>query len=148
MEQAEFEENRLLLRNLKELFNRMDERNTGCVSLFDFERAMNQQDVRLRFAQVGLDIQDATSFFKILDQDDSEELSIEEFVMGCVRFKGRANRMDLEVMIMDTKKLMKKMAKMQEKFSQRLTTIESAVVEPSEDRLSSHSQRVSQAVRC
>jgi len=125
--QAEFEENRLLLRNLKELFNRMDERNTGCVSLFDFERAMNQQDVRLRFAQVGLDIQDATSFFKILDQDDSEELSIEEFVMGCMRFKGRANRMDLEVMIMDTKKLMRKMARMNEKYSDRLGNIEDAV---------------------
>jgi len=146
--QQELEGNRQLLTSLKEIFHRMDERNTGFVSLFDFERTMLHEDVRLRFAQVGLDIQDATSFFKVLDQDDSEELSIEEFVMGCMRFKGRANRMDLEVMLMDTKKLMKKMAKMQEKFSQRLTTIESAVVEPSEDRLSSHSQRVSQAVRC
>merc|ERR1712136_207949 len=127
----EFEENRQLLRNLKEIFNWMDEGGTGCVSLGDFVRILDQQAVRLRFAQVGLDIQDATTFFRILDQNDSEELSIEEFVMGCMRFKGRANRMDLEVMLMDTKKLMRKMAKMNEKFAERLGKIEHAVVKAS-----------------
>jgi len=141
--QRELEENRQLLTSLKEIFHRMDEHNTGCVSLFDFERTMQHEDVRLRFAQVGLDIQDTTSFFKILDQDDSEELSIEEFVMGCMRFKGRANRMDLEVMLSDTKKLLKKMARTHENFSQRLGHIESVVVKIAEGRSSVHASRVS-----
>ena len=102
--QQEFDENRQLLTNLKEIFNWMDEGGTGCVSLGDFVRILDQEAVRLRFAQVGLDIQDATTFFRVLDQNDSEELSIEEFVMGCMRFKGRANRMDLEVMPSWTRK--------------------------------------------
>eukprot|EP00450_Noctiluca_scintillans_P037348 CAMPEP_0194544528 /NCGR_PEP_ID=MMETSP0253-20130528/87718_1 /TAXON_ID=2966 /ORGANISM="Noctiluca scintillans" /LENGTH=56 /DNA_ID=CAMNT_0039391429 /DNA_START=1 /DNA_END=171 /DNA_ORIENTATION=- len=54
--------------------------------------------------------------------------------MGCMRFKGRANRMDLEVMLMDTKKLMRKLAKMNEKFAERLGKIEHAVVKVSEER--------------
>jgi len=132
--QQEFDENRQLLTNLKEIFNLMDEGGTGCVSLGDFVRILDQEAVRLRFAQVGLDIQDATTFFRILDQNDSEELSIEEFVMGCMRFKGRANRMDLEVMLMDTKKLMRKLAKMNEKFAERLGKIEHVVVKASEER--------------
>jgi len=133
--QQDFEENRLLLTNLKQIFQRMDVKNTGCVSIVDFHQTMNDEDVRLQFAQVGLDIQDATAFFKILDQDGSSELSIEEFVMGCMRFKGRANRMDLEVMLMDTKKLMKKMARMHGEFSERLTNIERVIVKADENRI-------------
>jgi len=125
--QQELVENRHLLLRLKAIFHRMDANSTGCVSLLDFEQTMEDGSVRVLFQQVGLNIGDATSFFKVLDQDDSNELSIEEFVMGCMRFKGGANRMDIEVMLMDTKKLMKKLARMHEKFFERLAKIEQTV---------------------
>mmetsp|Transcript_44581 Transcript_44581/g.118334 ORF Transcript_44581/g.118334 Transcript_44581/m.118334 type:complete len:682 (-) Transcript_44581:31-2076(-) len=118
--QQELEENRQLLTSLKEIFHRMDEHNTGCVSLFDFERTMEHEDVRLRFAQVGLDIQDTTSFFKILDQDDSEELSIEEFVMGCMRFRGNPSNINMECALLETKQLLAKFMLRQKRNDEKL----------------------------
>jgi len=126
--QLELEENRSLLMRLKKLFREMDTDGTGCVSIQDFENYLQMNDVRVLFSQIGLEVSDALSFFKILDVDGSNELGLEEFVMGCMRFKGRANRMDLEVMLMDTKKLMRKLTKMHETFYEHLLQIDKNVV--------------------
>jgi len=134
LKQQEFDENRQLMTSLKQIFHVMDENNTGCVSLGEFEEMMKHEDVRLRLADVCLDFQDASTVFKLLDLDESNELSIEEFVMGCMRLKGRAHCLDVEVEVTlkDTKKLMRKVLRMSDRFSERLGNIERAVVNADE----------------
>ena len=81
----------MYLRNLNELFHQMDTNLTGSITLDDFMEQMNQEDVKLNFAMLGLDATDAVSFFSLLDVDGRVELEIDEFVMGCMRFRGNSS---------------------------------------------------------
>lgn len=122
--QLELEENRYLLLKLNSFFQQMDTQKTGLVSLEQFEGFLRIDDVRILFQQIGLDVADAISFFKILDVDGSKELSIEEFVMGCMRFKGKANRVDFEIAILDSKKMIFRLAKAQERLYEKMRKID------------------------
>uniref|UniRef100_A0A7S0ZYP7 EF-hand domain-containing protein n=1 Tax=Noctiluca scintillans TaxID=2966 RepID=A0A7S0ZYP7_NOCSC len=105
--QLELEENRYFLKKLKLLFERIDADGGGTMSLEEFEAHMESDELRVLFSLLGLDVQDAVSFFKVLDVDGSNELQIEDFVMGCMRHKGNST-MDLECSVMDIKKMLKK----------------------------------------
>uniref|UniRef100_A0A7S1FKU2 EF-hand domain-containing protein n=1 Tax=Noctiluca scintillans TaxID=2966 RepID=A0A7S1FKU2_NOCSC len=125
--QLELEENRYLLLKLHSFFQDMDASDTGRVTLQQFEGYLAIDDVRILFQQIGLEVSDAVSFFKILDVDGSEELSIEEFVMGCMRFKGKASRLDFEVALLESKRIMVRLGKAQEVFLEWLRRIDNNV---------------------
>merc|ERR1712136_572898 len=94
-------------RDLKVLFERIDADGGGTMSLEEFEAHMESDELRVLFSLLGLDVQDAVSFFKVLDVEGCNELQIEDFVMGCMRHKGNST-MDLECSVMDIKKMLKK----------------------------------------
>merc|ERR1712136_361587 len=94
-------------RDLKVLFERIDADGGGTMSLEEFEAHMESDELRVLFSLIGLDVEDAVSFFKVLDVDGSNELQIEDFVTGCMRHKGNST-MDLECSVMDIKKMVKK----------------------------------------
>merc|ERR1712122_86590 len=54
-------------------------------------------------------ISEAPAFFKILDVDQSGDVEIDEFVMGCLHLKGRTKMMDMEVAIQDIRRMVKKL---------------------------------------
>jgi len=56
---------------------------------------------------VDLDLSDAISFFRILDVDESARLEIDEFVMGCMRFMGKAKTVDIETLTHENRRLMR-----------------------------------------
>ena len=101
-------ESRKYLRNLNELFHQIDTNHRGSITLDDFTEQMNQEDVNLNFAMLGLDATDAVSFFSLLDVDGWVELEIDEFVMGCIRFRGNSSTVNLECSILEAKQLMVK----------------------------------------
>eukprot|EP00435_Cladocopium_sp_Y103_P036245 s135_g9.t1 len=61
----------------------------------------NETDVRAFFESLDLDIWDAWSFFKLLDTDGGGMVEVEEFFMGCLRFRGTARAMDVAKIIQD-----------------------------------------------
>ena len=52
-----------------------------------------------------LDVRDAISFFYLLDADHSGGVDVEEFVMGCLRVRGQANMIDLEISVQEIKRM-------------------------------------------
>ena len=46
--------------------------------------------MRVYFESLGLDVDDAWGFFKLLDSDGGGSVEIEEFFLGCLRFRGQA----------------------------------------------------------
>jgi len=125
--QLELEENRFLLKKLKDLFEQIDDDQGGTISLEEFQRHMEVDEIRVLFSLLGLEVSDAISFFKILDVDGSQELEIEEFVMGCMRHKG-SSTMDLECAMVDLKRMIKKLPTV-EMLQGRLETIEVDIIE-------------------
>merc|ERR1712135_267274 len=55
------------------------------------DREMVQRhEISATFTSLDVDKSDAVSLFRALDIDQSEELDIEEFVMGCMTLRGNA----------------------------------------------------------
>merc|ERR1712136_236606 len=107
---------------LKELFDKISVDGGGTITLPEFETHLQKDEVRVVFQSLGLEVSDAVSFFRILDVDGSQELEIDEFVIGCCRYKGKTKTIDLEVAIM-----VKKINTAQCVMDDRLSEIESSL---------------------
>eukprot|EP00929_Paragymnodinium_shiwhaense_P101158 TRINITY_DN64016_c0_g1_i1.p1 TRINITY_DN64016_c0_g1~~TRINITY_DN64016_c0_g1_i1.p1 ORF type:complete len:711 (-),score=138.33 TRINITY_DN64016_c0_g1_i1:135-2213(-) len=78
-----------------QMFNKMGGGGGGGLSLEVFEHHLQEKSVREYFALLDLDVSDAWMLFKLLDEDGSGEIDIEEFVDGCLKLKGNARSIDL-----------------------------------------------------
>eukprot|EP00913_Durusdinium_trenchii_P035949 g33634.t1 len=87
----------------------------GVVTFAAFEEKISSKDVQAYFEVLGLDVDDAWSFFKLLDLDDARrgEVEIEEFLMGCLRLRGNARAIDVGKIIHDQTWLIRNVGKFQ-----------------------------------
>lgn len=107
--QMDMEDNRNLLLKLRAVFNTMDEDGGGTITEDEFNTHIQSDEVKHIFNQLGLDTVDAAKFFAILDTDGNSALEIEEFVMGCLRFKSKGETIDIESAVIERKLLSKRM---------------------------------------
>lgn len=63
------------------------------------------------FASLELDVSQAHRLFQLLDTDGSNEVGIDEFLDGCLRLKGPAKSLDVNMLVYETEKLQRQMAK-------------------------------------
>ena len=91
------------------LFREIDCDQTGKITLEELKDIMNRKDVNAIFATVGLEVSNATSFFKLLDVDDSNSLEVDEFVVGCLKIRGMAKAVDLQTLMYENKRMIKYM---------------------------------------
>jgi len=119
--QQQLEENQQYLQKISDLFRQIDANDVGRITLDDFMEQMKREEVRMNFALLGLDVADSEAFFKLLDVDHSVELEIDEFVMGCMRFRGNAN---LECSVLEAKQLMVKSMSRLKRIQAKVALIE------------------------
>jgi len=122
--QHEMDQNREYLQHLHELFHQIDTKSHGAITLDDFTEQMEREEVRMLFAMLGLDVSDAVSFFELLDVDGSIDLEIDEFVMGCMRFRGNPSNVNLECSVLEAKQLLVKSLTRQNRMEEGLVILE------------------------
>mmetsp|Transcript_83653 Transcript_83653/g.132224 ORF Transcript_83653/g.132224 Transcript_83653/m.132224 type:complete len:588 (-) Transcript_83653:86-1849(-) len=105
-EQMENQKSELML--LKATFEEADADKSGQITMKEFQEHLESRSVRAHFASIGIQVHEALGLFKLLDQDHSGEVSIEEFVMGCVRLKGGAKGIDLATLMYENKRLVER----------------------------------------
>ena len=104
--QGELEDTKLMVGRLTAIFGKFEEKcGTDSILGKDFVEHVERQEVKMQFALLGLHYSDGLNFFKLLDVDGNSRLSIEEFVMGCLRLKGGGLLIDSYVLIQETKEL-------------------------------------------
>merc|ERR1711862_993694 len=54
----------------------------------------------------GLQITEAHGLFRLLDIDNSGQVSIAEFVLGCLRLRGSARNVDVATLLYENKRMM------------------------------------------
>jgi len=98
---------------------------TGEITIEDFERYLQNEKVQAYFSSLELEPSDAWTLFKLLDQDGSHYVDIDEFIMGCLRLKGSAKAIELakieyemKVATRSTKVGLKRVERMLRKISQ------------------------------
>merc|ERR1712194_610841 len=83
----------------KDFFNSPDADNSGHLSWKEFKGHLADDRVKAYFQTLDLDIRKAHTLFKLLDRNDNGEVGIEEFLDGCLRLKGQAKSLDINLVI-------------------------------------------------
>lgn len=101
------------LTKVRLLFNQLGSDENSVITFRQFEEKINSDEVREYFETLGLDVWDAWSFFKLLDRDGGGSVEIEEFLKGCLRFRGQARAIDIGQLIHDQEWLIKNQGRFQ-----------------------------------
>ena len=103
----EMEQNVEHRQQLKDLFRKLDVHRHGQISVQDFCEQLENREVQAIFSLMGIEVADASSFFRILDVDESQWVERDEFVMGCMRFKSRSTSVNVECSLMELKDMLR-----------------------------------------
>merc|ERR1712217_713932 len=83
---------------MQRVFEELDTNGSGTLSLEEFERQMDDENVLTFLSTLELDIDQVRTLLTLLDLDQNGEVDIEEFITGCLRLKGRAKSLDMAIL--------------------------------------------------
>merc|ERR1712012_238862 len=84
---------------MRQFFSEMDKDMSGTINLDEIILYFDDPTVASYFKYLGLDAHDTERLFCLLDADDSGELTLDEFLAGCLRLKGVARSIDVYTLI-------------------------------------------------
>jgi hypothetical protein len=85
--------------DIEAFFKQADTDKSGQLSWKEFKTHLENDRVKAYFQTLDLDIRKAHTLFKLLDRNDNGEVGIEEFLDGCLRLKGQAKSLDMNLVI-------------------------------------------------
>jgi len=123
--QMEAVQHRQMLQDLTRLFRDIDTDGDGQISLWEFQDALRDRGGTMRsvFLLHNLDVTDARTFFHIIDVDGSNMIEIDEFVMGCMRFKGNGHCLGIEAVMQEHKQMLKDIVRQQRRVEHQVRHI-------------------------
>lgn len=124
MAKLEMERREADMERLGQIFARVDSGHVGKITLEQFLVFWELPEVRAQFAVMGLEISDAITFFQSLDVDGSQDVVLEEFVMGCMNLRGGAKTLDMATVMRENKRISTKLAKHSKRLEAQLTSLE------------------------
>eukprot|EP00927_Polykrikos_kofoidii_P071473 TRINITY_DN67734_c0_g1_i1.p1 TRINITY_DN67734_c0_g1~~TRINITY_DN67734_c0_g1_i1.p1 ORF type:complete len:776 (-),score=136.44 TRINITY_DN67734_c0_g1_i1:106-2433(-) len=84
--------------HLRTVFESIDADGSGRVTGAEMEYFLGDSDLRMYLESIDIFPNDARALFRLLDCDASGEVSIEEFLEGCLRLKGEAKSFDIHIL--------------------------------------------------
>jgi len=96
--------------DIRLFFNDADTDNSGDLNREEFKQHLQDDRVKAFFASLDLDVGQATDLFDLLDTDDDGRLGLDEFLAGCMRLRGTATSMDVNLLLWEVEKLMCKVS--------------------------------------
>lgn len=109
---------------IKKLFNKIDDNESGSISLMEFEEVLKDENVEAYFAVLDMNVTDALEMFKLIDTNHSKCVDIDEFVEGCLRLRGSARAIDVERLYVEHKISMHKLRTTMRNLERRMRTID------------------------
>ncbi|CAE7261761.1 SCN11A, partial [Symbiodinium pilosum] len=82
-----------------DLFHLMDEGKKGELTAVAFEQHINDPQVAAYFRALDMDLNNVWKLFTLLDPDGSGTIDLQEFVEGCLKLRGPATRLDMELVL-------------------------------------------------
>merc|ERR1712217_874280 len=83
---------------MQRVFEELDTNGSGTLSLEEFEKQMDDENVLTFLSTLELDIDQVRTLLTLLDLDQNGEVDIEEFINGCLRLKGGAKSLDMAIL--------------------------------------------------
>merc|ERR1712032_910377 len=93
-----------LRRDLTTIFHEADRDHSGTLSGLEFKRLLEDVNIQRYLATMGLEVSEAQGLFRLLDIDDQDDVTIDDFVWGSLRLKGHAKSIDLCTLLYEHRK--------------------------------------------
>merc|ERR1719359_2206297 len=90
---------------MRDLFQAVDADQSGSITWDELHSHLSDEAVKAYFSLVQIEISEAEGLFHLLDVDESGEVGIEEFIMGCMRLKGTAKSIDMATLLYEHKRM-------------------------------------------
>uniref|UniRef100_A0A7S1ASU5 EF-hand domain-containing protein n=1 Tax=Noctiluca scintillans TaxID=2966 RepID=A0A7S1ASU5_NOCSC len=121
--QAELEKTNRTMNELKRLFREFDSDGSETITLEEFTEHLEDEGIKTMLGVLEIEVADAIAFFDVLDVDNTEELDIDEFVMGCIYLKGAAKMVNVATLMRENKLMMSQSMKQACKVEDRVTQL-------------------------
>jgi len=102
----EIKETQQMAADIRSFFEDADRDASGQLSQKELENHLQDPRVKAYFASLDIEVSQASDLFSLLDVDDSGDISLEEFLDGCMRLHGSASSMDVNLLLWEIEKLM------------------------------------------
>lgn len=97
LKKAKDRDRQLVFNQLREIFEDADTDGSGYLTFEEVRKAIQQPEICNKLRMIDFPVDEPHQVFQLLDYDDSGELTIDEFITGCLRMKGTAKSKDLLV---------------------------------------------------
>merc|ERR1712032_234998 len=91
-----------MLSYVKAIFEQMDADSDGKITWKEFQRQSDTPAVKMLFEQMEMDVAMAQGVFHLLDWDESGEISLREFLGGCLKLCGPARSLDVVLLMRES----------------------------------------------
>lgn len=107
---AENHKTKAVMGELMKLFHSIDDDSSNTLTWEEWSTFVARKDAKSLLALLGLDAGKSAEIFNLVDVDESNEIDMQEFVLGCMQLRGGAKNVDIETMLRANRKLMLKNA--------------------------------------
>merc|ERR1711920_164614 len=90
------------------IFNELDADGSNTISLDEWLHFSGKQEAMAVMNLIGLDASRTKDIWKLLDLDGTNELDLQEFCVGCMQLCGAAKMVDVETLMRNNGKLMRR----------------------------------------
>lgn len=94
-----------VMNRIRTFFREADKDNSGTLSWEEFKHHLSRKEVQAFFGTTDLDVSQAHLLFQLLDSDASNSVTIDEFMTGCMRLKGKASNVDLNILLLASRRI-------------------------------------------
>lgn len=94
-----------MVNHLRNIFMSSDANRDGTIDWEEFESQLDNKQFREYFKAIDVDISEARGIFRLLDASDTGQIDAEEFLSGCLRLKGAAKSLDMNILLRETRRM-------------------------------------------
>lgn len=87
----------LFIEDVEQVFDELDDDNSGRITLAEFEDHLDKPKVEAYFRGIGINVKEVARLFALMDTDGSGGVSRREFMEGCLKLKGEATSLDFAI---------------------------------------------------
>lgn len=113
--------------DITKIFDAADADGSGTLSWTEFEAHLQDERVKAYFNTLELDVSQARALFFLLDIDESDEVPIDKFVEGCMRMRGDAKSIDVNMLLYENEKMLCKFTNFTEYAEDQFETLKKAL---------------------
>lgn len=96
--------------HLRDVFNQIDQDGSGFINGDEMEYFLADPSLNTYLESIDIFPNDARALFRLLDDNDSGEVSIDEFCEGCLRLKGQAKSFDIHLLMYNNERVYEKLS--------------------------------------